>query len=152
MIKRLVLAVFVCLTALLISSCGGGGGSSSGVAFNEDLAGYYRVFGTQTNCVDSYCADGSMDTIIHISTSGKMTGTDNSLDAYCSRSNESFSNSWTTAIYNGTYSCVISGVSFTLTCYETANLVTLVATQSCIGSGEGFYFGSVDGTYSLEAT
>ena len=150
MIKRLVLVVSVCLTALLISSCGGGG-SSSGVAFNEALAGYYRVFGTFTVCVSGYCEDDSMDTIIHISTSGKMTGTNTSLDAYCSKSNESWSNTWTTAIYNGTLSCTISGISLTLTCYSTANLVTLVATQSCIGSGEGAFLSS-KGTYSLEAT
>ena len=151
MIKRLVLIVLVCLTALLISSCGGGGGSSSGVAFNEALAGYYRVFGTQTVCISDYCEDGSMDTIIHISTSGKMTGTDNSLDAYCSKSNESWSNTWTTAISNGTLSCTISGISLTLSCYSTANLVTLVATQSCVGSGEGEVI-TAKGTYSLEAT
>ena len=32
MIKRLVLGAAVCLSALLISSCGGGGGTSSGVS------------------------------------------------------------------------------------------------------------------------
>ena len=150
MIKRLVLVASVCLTALLLSSCGGGG-SSSGVAFNEALAGYYRVFGTKTVCVDDYCEDGSMDTIIYISTSGEMTGTGNSLDAYCSKSNQSWSNTWTTAKYNGTWSCTLNGASFTLSCYETANLVTLVATQSCVGSGEGAFL-SAKGTYSLEAT
>ena len=149
MIKRFALVALVCLTSLLISSCGGG--SSSGVAFNAALAGYYRVFGTKTVCVDDSCENGSMDTIIHISTSGKMTGTDNSLDAYCSKSNESWSNTWTTAIYNGTSSCSISGISLTLSCYSTANLVTLVATQSCVGSGEGAFL-SAKGTYSLEAT
>ena len=148
MIKRLALVASVCLTALLISSCGGGG-SSSGVAFNAALAGYYRSFGTVTVCIGGHCEDSSSDTIIRISTSGKMTGTDNSLDSYCSRSNESFTNSWTTAIYNGTYSYTISGISLTLTCYETANLVTLVGTSSCVGSGEGMGI-TARGTFSLE--
>jgi hypothetical protein len=148
MIKRLVLVASVCLTALLLSSCGGGG-TSSGVAFNAALAGSYRSFGTVTVCIGGHCEDSSSDTIIRISTSGKMTGTDNSLDAYCSFHNESWSNTWTTAIYNGTAFCAVSGTSFTLSCYQTANLVTLVGTSSCVGSGEGMGI-TARGTFSLE--
>ena len=39
MIKRLALVVFVCLTALLISSCGGGGTSSGAVSVNGSWSG-----------------------------------------------------------------------------------------------------------------
>ena len=148
MAKRLVLVLSVCLTVLLISSCGGGG-SSSGVAFNEALAGYYRVFGTERVCVSWYCEDSSVDTIKHVSTSGKMTDTNTSTVSFCSISKKTWSNTWTTAIVNYTISCSLSGVSFTASCYLTANLATLSATSSCVGSGEGEII-SIKGFLSIE--
>jgi len=149
MAKRLVLVLSVCLTVLLISSCGGGG-SSSGVAFNEALAGYYRVFGTERVCVSWYCEDSSVDTIKHVSTSGKMTDTNTSTVSFCSISKKTWSNTWTTAIVNYTISCSLSGVSFTSSCYLTANLATLSATSSCVGSGEGEIL-TAQGRFSIEA-
>ena len=76
MIKRLVLVVSVCLTALLISSCGGGGTSSGAVS--EDYFRNNLIHKTLTNSFQGTLNSSGKDqpavTSFFIENGGKIAG------------------------------------------------------------------------------
>jgi hypothetical protein len=135
-IKKTAYFLLLTLSASLLFGCGGGT-TTSGSAFDSSHGGYYEVYGNVEVCVGSYCDSGSVSgLVVHVSTTGRVTDTAD-FAPYCSSSNESQSNTWNTATITGTSTCSLSGINFSLSCYQTYNFPALVVTEVCTGDYQG---------------